>query len=357
MTQTSPRAANLTDTVLEASIVGSFTRLGYEVRSRLLPEFTAGPLPSMTGQTVLITGATSGIGLAAATRLAALGAQVRFLARSHDRAERARDRIAAAAASAGHDPGLVGYQLGDLDDLDSVRQFAAEFTAGTGRLDVLIHNAGAMHSTLQRTQDGLELTVAGQLIAPFLLTHLLLGPLAASAPSRVITVSSGGMYTQPIDLAGLAAPSSSHYRGATAYAKVKRGQVALNALWAEQTRGSGIAFQAMHPGWTATPGIKQALPGFSGVMRPLLRPAAEGADTIVWLASADPGPLGSGRFWLDRRARPVYRHPGAPPDPPGAGQRLWDWVAEQAGLDPATAARPPASTASPASARPAEPPA
>jgi len=141
-----------------------------------------------------------------------------------------------------------------------------------------------------------------------------------------------------IDVAALADPDRDHYSGVAAYARVKRAQVALNAQWAARTRGSRIAFHAMHPGWVATPGIAQALPGFSRLMRPLLRTPAQGADTIVWLASADPEALPSGQFWHDRRTRKVYRRPGAPPDAPSAGQRLWDWTAGQAGLDPSTAA-------------------
>ncbi len=332
--------AGAADAVLEASVAGSFTRIGYAVRSRLLPEFGPGTRQPLAGRTVLITGATSGIGLAAATRLAAGGASVHFLARGRDRAERARAQIAAATRSAAR-PGTISYGLADLDDLAEVRAFAAEFAAGADRLDVLIHNAGAIHPDHRRSARGDELTVAGQLIAPFLLTHLLIGLLGRSAPSRVITVSSGGMYTQPLDLAGLD-PDPASYRGVTMYARVKRAQVALSAEWARRTAGRGIGFHAMHPGWVRTPGITAALPAFSRLAGPLLRTPDQGADTIVWLAGADPAGLGSGQFWHDRRPRPVYRTPGARPGDPGAPARLWDWVAERAGLDPATAADGPA---------------
>ncbi|HVB43789.1 MAG TPA: SDR family NAD(P)-dependent oxidoreductase [Streptosporangiaceae bacterium] len=329
---------DLIDAVLEVSVAGGFSRLGYAARSRLLPEFGPKAFPSLAGRTVLITGATSGIGLAAASRLAGLGATVSFLARSRDRAERARSRIAAAAASADHDPDSAGYGLADLDDLDSVRDFAAWFGATHSRLDVLVHNAGAIHPRQQHSPAGLELTAAGQLVAPFLLTHLLLGELRRSAPSRVITVSSGGMYTQRLDLTGLE-PAEADYSGVTAYARVKRAQVALSSQWALRTAGSGIAFHAMHPGWVRTPGISQALPRFSRLMGPLLRTPDQGADTLVWLASTDPDQLGSGQFWHDRRPRPVYRFLGAQPGPPDAADQLWDWVATQAGIDPGAAAR------------------
>jgi len=325
------RVANLTDVVLEASIVGSFSRIGFAVRSGLVAEFRT-PLcqltpPSMAGRTVLITGATSGIGLAGACELARLGAQVNFLARDPGRAETARRRIADAGASAGHERDDVWYGLADLDDLDSVGAFAANLSSRVTGLDVLIHNAGAIHDHLATTPDGIELTVAGQLVAPFVLTEFLLDRLRAAAPARVITVSSGGMYFKRIDIAALAETSPSGYSGAARYALTKRAQVALNTQWAARTDPSQIAFHAVHPGWVRTPGLSPTLPRFARLMGPLLRTPAQGADSIVWLAAADRRQLGSGRFWHDRRPRATYRRPGPPGDPPGMGQALWDWTA------------------------------
>jgi NAD(P)-dependent dehydrogenase (short-subunit alcohol dehydrogenase family) len=324
--------ADPVDRILEISVAGSFSRIGYEIRSRLLPEFARAPEPPLDGRTVLITGATSGIGLSAAIRLASHGASVHFLARSKQRAERTRRQIAVVAGRAGYDPDGVSYGIADLDSLASVRDFASAFAAGHDRLDVLIHNAGAIHPGYQRNDAGLELTVAGQVVAPFLLTYQLFGLLRQSAPSRVITVSSGGMYTQGLDLSTLQM-TAADYNGVTAYARAKRAQVALSAQWAKRAARSGVAFHATHPGWVRTPGIAQSLPTFSRLAGPVLRTPDQGADTIVWLASADPAALSTGRFWHDRRLRPVYRIPGARPDPLDAGQRLWDWTAEQAGVD------------------------
>ncbi|HET7014506.1 MAG TPA: SDR family NAD(P)-dependent oxidoreductase [Streptosporangiaceae bacterium] len=321
--------ANLTDGVLEASIVGSFSRIGFAARSGRLPEFRA-PLPSMEGRTVLITGATSGIGLAAACELARLGAQVNFLARDRSRAETARRRIAAAAASAGHDRAGVWYDIADLEDLESVGAFAAKLCSRVPGLDVLIHNAGAIRDHLATTPDGIELTVAGQLVAPFVLTELLLDRLRSAAPARVITISSGGMYFKHLDIPALTETSPSGYSGAARYALVKRAQVTLNTQWAARTDPAQIAFHAVHPGWVRTPGLGLALPRFSRLMSPLLRTPAQGADSIVWLAAADRRQLGSGRFWHDRRPRATYRRPGPSSDPPGTGQALWDWTAELA---------------------------
>jgi dehydrogenase/reductase SDR family member 12 len=313
------------DAALEACVVPGFSRVGLAVRSRLLPEFTAGDPPAIDGKTVIITGATSGIGYAAAVALARRGAAVHFLARGRDRAERARRGIAAESGST-----RISYGLADTEDLAAVRDFAREFNATHDRLDVLIHNAGAIHPRFRADEAGTELTVLGQVVAPFLLTRLLMPALLAAAPSRVITVSSGGMYTQRLDPATLQMPES-RYRGVTAYAKAKRAQAALSREWARRMAGTGVAFHAMHPGWVNTPGVAAALPGFYRAARPVLLTPEQGADTIVWLATMPPELLGSGRFWHDRRPRPEHPLPWTRGQDPGAARGLWDH------LDTATA--------------------
>jgi dehydrogenase/reductase SDR family member 12 len=314
------------DATLEACVVTGFTRPGLAVRSRLLPEFTSGDPPAIDGKAVIITGATSGIGYAAAVALARRGAAVHFLARSRDRAERARRGIAAESGST-----RISYGLADMEDLDSVRDFAREFSATHDRLDVLIHNAGAIHPQFRTDETGTELTVLSQVAAPFLLTRLLIPALLAAAPSRVITASSGGMYTQRLKLATLQMPRS-RYRGVTAYAKAKRAQVALSREWARRMAGTGVAFHAMHPGWVNTPGVAAALPRFYRATRPILLTSEQGADTIVWLACMSPERLGSGRFWHDRRPRPEHALPWTRVQDPSAARKLWDH------LDTATAA-------------------
>jgi dehydrogenase/reductase SDR family protein 12 len=173
---------------------------------------------------------------------------------------------------------------------------------------------------------GTELTVLGQVIAPFLLTRLLMPALLAAAPSWVITVSSGGMYTQRLEASTLQMTRPS-YRGVTAYAKAKRAQVALSREWARRLAGTGVAFHAMHPGWVNTPGIAGALPGFHRAAQPILLAPEQGADTIIWLATMPPDRLGSGQFWHDRRPRPEYPLPWTRAHDPGTAGKLWDDLA------------------------------
>jgi NAD(P)-dependent dehydrogenase (short-subunit alcohol dehydrogenase family) len=218
-----------------------------------------------------------------------------------------------------------------MEDLESVCSFATQYLCSYGRLDVLIHNAGAIHATYQASKEGFELTVAGQVVAPFLLTSLLLPALLAAGRSRVITVSSAGMYTQRFDPAILRMPAVG-YQGVAAYAKAKRAQVMLSENWAKELAGTGVSFHAMHPGWVDTPGIAVALPGFYRVMRSLLRTPQQGADTIIWLATADPAQLGTGRFWHDRRPRSEYRLPWTRTAQPASTRGFWRHVRAASGI-------------------------
>jgi dehydrogenase/reductase SDR family protein 12 len=312
------------DAALEASIAGSFSRLGFVIRSRLLPEFAAGDRPSFRGRMALVTGGTSGLGLAIATDLARRGGIVHFMARDPARADRARRQIMAAAGSS-----TVSYGIADMTELGSIRQFASDFAAQNDRLDVLVHNAGTMYPSYQLNGAGLERTYAGQVLGPFALTTLLLPQLLAAAPSRVIVMSSGGMYTQP--LARSVDPMGpGHYRGATAYARAKRAQVALNSEWARRSPAADLAFHALHPGWADTPGIAASLPRFHRVLGPALRSAEQGADTAVWLATADAARLSSGLFWHDRRPRRDYLLQPRSADRELA-RTLWDRLAAIAG--------------------------
>ena len=129
---------------------------------------------------------------------------------------------------------------------------------------MLIHNAGALLPERREASDGTEVTTQVMVAAPFLMTSLLLDPLRAAAPGRVITMSSGGMYTSGLTVSKLQMDEQS-YNGAQQYARAKRAQVVLNEMWAEKVPRTEIVFHAMHPGWADTPGVDAGIPGFGKV--------------------------------------------------------------------------------------------
>ncbi len=240
--------ANLVDAVLEASVVGSFTRIGYHTRRRL---FDWTPLQSLEldGKVAIVTGATSGLGRAAAESIAGLGGSVCIVGRDPERTERARSEISAAAGSA------VEADLADLSSLAETAAFAARFAERHDRLDVLVLNAGALTHAYTVTDEGNETTLATHVLSQFLLTRALRPLLEASAPSRVIVVASGGMYTEPLDVDALD-PEPAAYDGTKTYARCKRAQVVLAEEWTRKLLDTGIAVNAMHPGWADTPGLR-----------------------------------------------------------------------------------------------------
>ena len=303
------------DDVLEFSVVGSFTKLGYEFRRR---SFEWEPLEDlrMDGKVAIITGGNSGLGLLTATRLASLGASIRIVVRDRDKG----DHAAAQIADAGN--GDVDVYEADLSSMASVRSVAARIRDREPRLDVLIHNAGGLFGERKESVDGHELTFATMVLGPFLLTRELVSLLEATSGARVIWVSSGGMYTQPLSVDTLEM-SAQDYRGPAAYARAKRAQVVLSEEWAKRLRDAGVAVHAMHPGWADTPGLEVGLPVFRSVLGPLLRTPAEGADTIVWLAAADEPGRTTGKFWLDRAPRSTHKLIRSG-DTPEERLRLWE---------------------------------
>lgn len=280
---------NRTDQLLDRLVIPGFSRLGYGIR-RLTPDH-----PRVDGRTIVVSGATAGLGEWTALRLAELGANVVAIGRSSDKLARLANKAS----------GDLTTERSDLSSMRDVDSLADRLLDDHPEIHVLINNVGAMFDTRQETRDGLELTFATNLAGQFLLTDRLIPRLVASAPARIITVSSGGMYTTPLNVAHLQSPFD--YRPALAYARTKRAQVVLSELWAEQLKGSGVVAHSVHPGWVDTPGVAGSMPRFRLITRPLLRTVEQGADTIVWLATADEPARTSGLFWHDRQPRPTHR--------------------------------------------------
>src|SRR5450755_1752710 len=280
--------SSVLDTVLDRTVVVGYGRLGYRIRERW---WSAADLLSMRGKVVLVTGATSGLGLASAEGFARLGASVWLLARDPARGDQARAQVA--------------------------EQFGGE----TPRLDVLVNNAGLLAGERTLSTDGIELTFATNVVGPFLLTNLLTPLLVRSAPSRILNVSSGGMYTQRVDVDDLQSARGT-FDGAAVYARTKRAEVILTELWAQRLRGSGVVVHAMHPGWVDTPGVRASLPRFYRLTKPLLRTPEQGADTLLWLGSAASPGHSTGGFWHDREQRPTHLLPRTR-ETPQDRERLW----------------------------------
>lgn len=304
------RLAGLVDVALDRALIG-YGNVGLLLRRHWWP---ADPAPdALAGRTAIVTGARTGLGLATAIGLARLGAVVRMVVRDADRAAAAADEVRDAVPGA-----AVELDECDVSVLDDVRRYAAGLT---GPVHLLVHNAGVMPTGRAENSDGNELMFATHVLGPHLLTHLLRDRLADGAPSRVIWVSSGGMYGQRLSLSD---PRSTRgeYKPTKVYARTKRMQVVLAELWAERLAATGISVHAMHPGWADTPGVATSLPTFRTVTRPILRDPAQGADTVVWLAAASPSTVGTGRFWHDRAARPTHYLSRTREDPADR-ERLW----------------------------------
>lgn len=319
---------SIIDAVIEAPIVPSFTKIGYEARKRAddwqsLDDYDLGD------KVVVVTGATSGIGRAAAEQLARCGARLVLVGRTGDKNQRVVDEM---IESSGNDE--ISQIAADMGNLGQVRALAEEILSRHDRLDVLIHNAGALTADRQTTFEGTEATVASQVVGPFLLTGLLLDRLVQSGPSRVLTMSSGGMYSAGLSVANLQM-SEDEYKGAEQYARAKRAQVTLNEMWSERFKNRGVFFHALHPGWADTPGVDEALPTFSKVLGPLLRSPEQGADTLVWLAADDKALASNGQFWHDRRVRSIHKLPTTRnSDTKERRKRLWEWVEKTSGISP-----------------------
>lgn len=280
---------------------------------------------TIAGKTCLVTGATSGIGRAAAVELARRGARLVLVARD---ARRAEETTAEIAATSGRRDTIV--IRGDLASFAEVRRVAAEFRALDRPLDVLVNNAGLVMDRREQTVDGLEHTLAVNHYAPFLLTNLLLDHLRASAPARVVTVSSmGHKFAGRIDPDCLEPAGT--YRGMRLYCISKLGNVLFTRELARRLAGTGIEAYSVHPGSVATrfgSNTGGILNWGSKLIAWTRRTPEKGAETIVYLCT-EPQPAGtSGDYFFDCRARSTSRA-GSDPE---LARRLWESSERVTGL-------------------------
>ncbi|MFQ3323465.1 MAG: dehydrogenase/reductase SDR family protein 12 [Pseudomonadales bacterium] len=276
--------------------VWRFTRLGYTTSRKRWNALSA----DMNDRHAVITGATSGIGLAAAKQLAELGAQLTLVARDETKAKQIVSELIEQTGNT-----RINIELADMSLMKDVHALAGRLLKTGKPVDMLINNAGALFNPRQQTTEGLEQSFALLLLGPYILTERLHPLLAKSESARVVNVLSGGMYSQKVQVNDLQSQRG-EYSGSTAYARAKRGLMILTEEWAKRWQGDDISVNAMHPGWVDTPGVVNALPEFYRVTKRVLRTPEQGADTITWLAAAKEAGKVSGKFWLDRQQHPSH---------------------------------------------------
>jgi retinol dehydrogenase 14 len=258
----------------------------------------------MAGKFVLVTGGTGGIGKATAIGLAALGARVGITGRDRARTE-------AAAAGIGAAPGspAVDAFAADMSAQAGVRRLAAQVAGAYPRLDVLVNNVGGFWAHRRLTADGLERTFALNHLAPFLLTSLLLDRLTASAPARVVTVSSGAHASGRIDFDDL--QGERDYSGQRAYGQSKLANVMFTYELARRLAGTGVTATACHPGVVRTSfGTEDQaahMAAMIGVARLFMKTPAHGAATPVYLASSLEVEGVTGRYFASRKPRTLQQ--------------------------------------------------
>ncbi len=293
----------LADKLVVPGLLG-FTRFGYRTARRHWNPVSA----YLRDRHFVITGATSGLGLATAETLAARGAELTLVARDAGKAKRVAQDLRGRFGNE-----RIHVEIAELSLIRDVEALAARLLKKGRAIDALINNAGALINPREETSEGLEKSFALLLLGPYVLAERL-HPLLKKAATqhgvaRVVNVLSGGMYTQKIHVDDLQSEKGT-YSGSVAYARAKRGLMILTEEWARRWAKDGIVVNAMHPGWADTPGVLESLPEFHRVTERVLRTPQEGADTIVWLAAATEAGRVSGEFWLDRRPHAKHVLPG-----------------------------------------------
>jgi retinol dehydrogenase-14 len=283
----------------------------------------------MVGRTVLITGATSGIGRATALGLARMGAHLAITGRDRVRTDDAAREIRTAG-------GQVDVFVADLSSQVEVRRLAEEMLRGLSRIDVLINNVGGYWNTRHLTVDGLERTFALNHLAPFLLTNLLLDKLKQSVPARVVTVSSNAHAAGRIDFSDLQGQRS--YSGGRAYNQSKLANILFSYELARRLQATRLRDQpvvtanALHPGMVSTafgaedPATVQRV--FIPFLRHFMKTPAQGAATPIHLAYASDLVQVTGRYFANskptRSSKPSYDE--------AAAARLWQVSGDLVGL-------------------------
>jgi len=256
-------------------------------------------MADMTSKVCIVTGSSSGIGKETADELAGMGATMIMLVRSRERGESAMQEILQRFPDA-----KLELLVADLSIVSEIRRAAAEFKTRYSRLDVLVNNAGGVSGKRTLTPDGLEMTFAVNYLAPFLLTHELLDVLVASAPSRIVNVSSTAHNMGRVDLDDL--QSERRYGALRTYGSAKLMNIMFTYELAKRLDSSGVTVNVLHPGFVATNfgrDSNRAIRFFYRIARPFEKNSHEGAKTSVYLASSPEVKGVSGKYFYDRKPK------------------------------------------------------
>jgi dehydrogenase/reductase SDR family member 12 len=276
--------------------IWDFTAFGYRKAARNFES-----LSSQGGQKhIVLTGANSGLGLAAAHALAQLGANLTLIIRDRSQAQALQQECEERGAA------QCRVIIADLALLQETQQAIDTLLSWAEPIDVLINNAGALFNQRLETTEGIERSTALLLLSPVKLMLGLRPLLELSSRGRVINVVSGGMYTQRLSMSWLRSGFANRYKGPAVYAQAKRALAIVTQEWHETWAASGVELNCMHPGWADTPGVQTALPTFRRWTQRVLRTPEQGADTIVWMAVSEQVAGISGAFFLDRKPRRWY---------------------------------------------------
>ena len=271
----------------------------------------------MTGKTVLVTGANSGVGKITARELAKKGATVVMVARSQERGEKALNEVKKASQNDN-----VHLMLADLSSQKSVRELAAEFLANYDQLDVLVNNAGAMFTNRHESVDGYEMTFALNHMGYFLLTNLLLDLIKSSAPARIVNVSSMAHSAGAVNFEDL--QREREYSTMQVYGESKMMNILFTNELARRLEGTGVTANSLHPGFVRTNFGRRN----NGIIGRLIMPLGQlfaisedkGAETQIYLASSPEVEGVTGKYF--DKSEPKTTHPFA--QDVAAQQKLWE---------------------------------